>query len=237
MAIRTYTNWNKRATDKEHQKEPYKKYFFICEGVNTEQYYFKRLIDNRKELGIKPTIDIRLLEKDKDDSGISFPLNLIKYANKLKSKSEIRFDKKRDKMIIVFDADIFEYKSERYDEIIKEGKKTSNILGVTNPSFELFLLLHFEGSLDNDILGFEKEFLKEENLKSKGYTYKKLREKTGINSKKNPQIGKIADSIFVAIEQEKYINQNIYLCKGRLTSNIGKIVESIIKNEAENDIQ
>lgn len=115
MAIRTYTNWNKRESDKEIQKEPYKKYFFICEGVNTEQHYFKHLIDIKKTLEIKPVIDMRLLEKDNEDSDISFPLNLIEYANKLKSKREINFDKKHDKMVVIFDADIFEFKSDHYD--------------------------------------------------------------------------------------------------------------------------
>lgn len=235
MAIRTYTNWNRRTSDKEKQKEPYKKYFFICEGVNTEQYYFKHLIDIKKTLGIKPVIDMRLLEKDNEDSGISFPLNLIEYANKLKSKREIDFDKKRDKMIIVFDADIFEFKSDRYDEIVEKGKSSGNILGVTNPSFELFLLLHFDGSFEQDILGNEEEYLKEENLSKKGYVYQKLLKKTKMNSRKNPNIGELANNIFIAIKQEKLINQDIECCKGRLTSNIGKIVESIIKDEGESD--
>ena len=37
-----------------------------------------------------------------------------------------------------------------------------NILGVINPSFEFFLLLHFDGSLEQDILGSEEKYLKEE---------------------------------------------------------------------------
>ena len=61
--VRSYTNWNSRTTDEEEQIEPYRKYFFICEGANTETWYFKKLIDIRKELNIHPLIDIRLLEK------------------------------------------------------------------------------------------------------------------------------------------------------------------------------
>ena len=52
MPVHTYTNWNKRQSDTEEQREPFRKYFFICEGANTETFYFKRLIDMRKELGI-----------------------------------------------------------------------------------------------------------------------------------------------------------------------------------------
>lgn len=61
--VRSYTNWNSRTTDEEEQIEPYRKYFFICEGANTETWYFKKLIDIRKELNIHPLIDIRLPEK------------------------------------------------------------------------------------------------------------------------------------------------------------------------------
>ena len=50
--VRTYTDWNKRPFDQEAQIEPYRKYFFICEGSNTEVWYFKKLIDLRKQLRI-----------------------------------------------------------------------------------------------------------------------------------------------------------------------------------------
>ena len=46
--IRSYTNWNSRASDEIEQQEPFRKYFFICEGLNTETWYFKKLIDIRK---------------------------------------------------------------------------------------------------------------------------------------------------------------------------------------------
>ena len=106
--VRSYTNWNSRTTDEEEQIEPYRKYFFICEGANTETWYFKKLIDIRKELNIHPLIDIRLLEKTEGDRDISFPRRLIEFAENQKENSEIAFDKERDKMIVVFDGDIFE---------------------------------------------------------------------------------------------------------------------------------
>lgn len=63
MPVHTYTNWNTRPSDHEEQIEPFRKYYFICEGANTETFYFKRLIDLRKQLSIHPLIDIRLWEK------------------------------------------------------------------------------------------------------------------------------------------------------------------------------
>ena len=86
--VRSYTNWNSRTTDEEEQIEPYRKYFFICEGANTETWYFKKLIDIRKELNIHPLIDIRLLEKTEGDRDISFPRRLIKFAENQKEKQQ-----------------------------------------------------------------------------------------------------------------------------------------------------
>ena len=134
--VRSYTNWNSRTTDEEEQIEPYRKYFFICEGANTETWYFKKLIDIRKELNIHPLIDIRLLEKTEGDRDISFPRRLIEFAENQKENPEIAFDKERDKMIVVFDGDIFEEKVLDYDELVAEGEK-NNILA---PSAMRFII-------------------------------------------------------------------------------------------------
>lgn len=156
--VRSYTNWNSRSTDNEEQREPYRKYFFICEGANTETWYFRKLIDIRKSLNIHPLIDIRLLEKTEEDKDISFPRKLIAFAESQKENLDISFDKERDKMIIVFDADIFEEKVQDYDEVVALGE-AENILAVSNPAFELFLLLHFENAYEEKILSRMKRRL------------------------------------------------------------------------------
>lgn len=53
----------------------------------------------------------------------------------------------------------------------------------------------------------------------------------GINSKKNSAIGELAENIEIAIEQEKKINENIYQCKGQITCNIGRIIDTIRKDD------
>lgn len=82
--VRNYSNWNKRTYDQKEQIEPYKKFFFICEGANTEVFYFKRLIDLRKQLGIHALIDLCLLEKTEKDKDISHPKQLLKFAKDTK---------------------------------------------------------------------------------------------------------------------------------------------------------
>lgn len=227
--IRNYSNWNSRPNDAQEQIEPYRKYYFICEGANTETFYFKKLIDLRKQLGIHPLIDICLLEKTEEDRDISYPRKLIEYADQLKKSKEISFDKERDKMIVVFDADIFEEKVSDYEDIVALGEE-HNILAVTNPAFELFLLLHFRDSYEEDILPNKEAIIKNEKVGNQRFIYKLLLNRTGINSKKNSEIGELAKFVDVAIEQEKKVNQDIRNCKGKITCNIGMIIDSIRKD-------
>ena len=95
MPIHTYTNWNVRPSDTEEQIEPFRKYFFICEGANTETFYFKKLIDLRKNLNIHPLIDIRLMEKTEEHSNLSYPKQLLEFAETLKDK-ELRSKLRKD---------------------------------------------------------------------------------------------------------------------------------------------
>lgn len=232
MPVHTYTNWNRRPSDREEQIEPFRKYFFICEGANTETFYFRQLIDLRKQLRIHPLIDIRLWEKTDEDRNLSFAKNLVKFAEEQKKIPENDFDSEWDKMVIVFDGDIFEKKVQGYDELIAQIEER-DIAAVSNPGFELFLILHVDGSYDHKIKGHEPEYLTMDEKDSYSYAYNVLLELTGMNAKKNPKIGKLADNVMTAIAQEKMINQDIHKLKGNVSSNVGKIIESII-NEKPN---
>lgn len=188
MPVHTYTNWNSRPSDREEQMEPFRKYFFICEGANTEIFYFKRLIDLRKYLGIHPLIDICLWEKTDEDRNLSFVKNLVEFAEKQKQNPDNDFDPDRDKMVIVFDGDIFEEKVQGYDELIAFIEE-KDIAAVTNPGFELFLLLHIEGSYERNIKGHEAEFLRMDEKGRYSHAYNVLLEMTGMNAKTNSRIG------------------------------------------------
>lgn len=229
MPTHVYENWNRRPSDHEDQIEPYRKYYFICEGANTETYYFRRLIDIRKELGIHPLIDICLLEKTDEDRNLSFPKRLAEFAEAQKEVLSQEFDAERDRMVIIFDADIFEEKVQGYDEFIRDvGQR--NIIGVTNPGFELYLLLHFEGMYEDCIAGNEAAFLQQDADGKYSYAYKLLLERSGMNAKKNRRIGLLADQCLTAIAQEKKINQDIHQVHGVVSSNIGQIIEAIMQD-------
>lgn len=222
--IRTYSNWNRRSADGEAKKEPYRKYFFICEGVNTEVWYFKALIDMKKQLGIHPLIDIRLMERTDEDRGYSNPKPLIEFAEVQKKIPGNKFDPKHDKMVIIFDTDIFKDKNDEYLELLEKGMK-DNIIGVTNPSFELFLLLHYERAYEELIKPDISKILENKKIGKRRYINILFTDKSGMNPKENQHIGDLASDINIAISQEKKLNQDPYTAIGNLTSNIGKIIE------------
>lgn len=159
---------------------------------------------------------------------------MIEFAENQKENSEIAFDKERDKMIVVFDGDIFEEKVPDYDELVAEGEK-NNILAVSNPAFELFLLLHYENSYADDIEPNVEQIIKNEKDGHQTFIYKLLLARTGINPKKNAAIGELAENIGIAIEQEKKINEDIHQCKGQITCNIGRIIDEIRKDDGRKE--
>ncbi|MBR5039816.1 MAG: RloB domain-containing protein [Clostridiales bacterium] len=224
--IHIYANWNKRSADSDEKVEPYRKYYFICEGQNTEAWYFQNIIDNKKELGIHSLIEICLMEKTGEDEGVSNPKSLFNLAEREKSNPNNGFDAKHDKMIIVFDTDIYQTKPQEFRNFYELAKK-EYMLAVTNPSFELFLLLHYKDSLINVIIPEEEKILANEKIGNQRYIAKRFSAISGMNSKKNPKVGTLAKKVDIAIEQEKSINQDAESALGSLTSNIGRIIEQI----------
>ncbi len=183
-------------------------------------------------MGIHPLIDIRLWEKTGEDRNLSFAKNLVAFAAEQKEIAENEFDPDRDKMIIVFDGDVFEEKVQGYEELVQDIEK-SDIAAVTNPGFELFLLLHLEGSYEKYIKGQEAEFLNPDAKHRYSHAYKVLLEATGMNAKKNAAIGHLAEHVMLAIQQERLINQDVHQIKGKISSNVGLVIETIIKENPD----
>ncbi len=230
--IRSYNNWNTRTSNNEEQVEPYKRYYFICEGQNTERWYFEKFIDLKKEFNVSSLISIEYLEKTGKHETWSNPKALLKLANSIRKNNDIIFDAKRDVMIVVFDADIYEgQEASKYNEIVKKGIQ-NNVLCVTNPSFELFLLLHYENSYNEVITPNYSEIIKNDWVEIDGekirYIEFLFRDKTKLKPKKDKQVGELAKNVRVAIEQEKNLNSDIFKCRGKLTSNVGTVIQTIL---------
>lgn len=228
--FKEFKNWNKRDPANSNQIEPYRKYYFLCEGENTEKWYFEELINRKKELGIHPLIDIRFLERTEEDVHNSHPKRLLEYAKQLKKQGLNDFDLKHDKFILVFDADVFSKKPQAYYEIIHEAKEEGFIVAVTNPSFELFLLLHKNDAYEKYIKPKADEILQNKKTGQRKAVQIIFTDATGVNPKTNDKICEFAKNIDIAIEQESNLNQNTEECIGKLTSNVAQTINNIRKD-------
>ena len=226
--LRVFTNWNLRPSDELTQIEPYRRYFMICEGENTEKWYFERLISERKTLNINSNIDVRFVERSGDELHQSNPVKLIEHGKKIMGDESSGYEE-GDVIVLVFDVDIYKpNKLEELQNVINAANDNGFWVGITNPSFELFLLLHIEDAYSKYILPNATAIMEKKNRRAaRSNIQKLLTECVKMNPKTNKNIGSLATRIDIAIEQEQFINRELDCCMEKITSNIGKIIEKI----------
>jgi len=106
----------------------------ICEGEKTEVIYFN---DLKQLIGRQSPITIKTIRK----TGVT-PSRLVSYAKKMASDLDI--DPGRgDQVWCVFDVDDRDDKEIHKTRCLAQAKIN---LAISNPCFELWYLLHFEGS-------------------------------------------------------------------------------------------
>ena len=234
--IHEYSNWSMRTADALEELEPLRKFVFICEGSKTEDYYFKELVDHRKTLGLHPLVDIRLWEKTEGDEGISDPLALVRFAQRMKGDASLRFDRAHDRMVIVFDLDVYcrvgegragaAERAEAFEKVLVEVGK-EDVLAVTNPSFELFLMLHRKGAYQDVVLPHERDLLENRKVGHRRFAQVLFTEAFGMNPKSNPRVGLLVKDVLTAIEEERELNHCMDDCLTTLTSTVGEVIEKI----------
>lgn len=229
MALRIKKSTKQRYLE-QIEREPNKKIFIVCEGDRTEVKYFEGIRDNAKELGISDLLEVIVMNKDSESKGTSNPYSLIELANKTKEQFSCDgeyvnigiYDEKRDKFLIVIDRDKGSFLN--YREFI-DSFKDEFILGVTNPCFELWLLLHKEDSVKSIIYPRREEILENSKVSnSHTFTSKLVSKEFHMNSKTGMKFSKFKGKVFYAIEQEKDLQQDLYKLENEIGSNIGKII-------------
>lgn len=115
-------------------------------------------------------------------------------------------------------------------EELRHSVAANDILAVTNPSFELFLLLHSDGAYSRLVSSNETEILRNTKSGNQRFVQRLFSEAYGMNPKSNPSVGRLAAKIDTAIKEEKNLNQEPDHAPTHVTSNIGKVIE-VIRND------
>lgn len=214
--------------DEDVKIEPLRRYYLIFEGANTERKYFQGLDNNRKELGINSQIELVILHKEGDISSFSHPIKLLELIEEKKKslKRDGKFDKTIDRFVIVFDRDSYE-KPEDYVEFIEKASAV-NILTVTSPCFELWLILHYKDAVEKYVTpNKDRLFDNEKVSRAHSFASNLFSEVSGTNPKSGSFFNKLKGGIDFAIEQEKALEQDILKMATEIGSNVGILIEQM----------
>lgn len=215
-----------------------RKIFILSEGANTEPGFLEKVLTNATYISNKGVTFIKV-NKTENDKGVTDFDGLLKLAYTVINNKENHFNKRKDKLMLVFDLDVY-YARNNIDYIKQKIKDNcKNIIFVfANPAIELFLLLCWSSDAYEKIVAPNmNEILKNDWIistdgKKRRFVADLFFETTGIDSKINS-----ADFTFLASNIQNGVNQeNIYLSqkigagKDKLISNFGYVLEKIKNN-------
>lgn len=133
--------------EKRKKRNPNPTILIVCEGKDTEPNYFKhfktRYINVNIELANKSSIG-------KNKARSTDPVSLVKEASAYKNDKYTIREADGDRVWCIFDVDVdrnnndaLRAKQVQLDNAYKLAKKDDIRLGISNPCFELWYLLHF----------------------------------------------------------------------------------------------
>lgn len=123
-----------------HPKEQKQRFLLCFEGGKTEPGYFLSLADFLQNPLIK-LIEVEVAEHEGTD-----PKQIVEQAKRLRADAERQAKRMRDENLrydqvwCVFDRD----EHHHFDEAINQALDNKLALAVSNPNFELWILIHFQ---------------------------------------------------------------------------------------------
>lgn len=171
------------------------------EGKDTERIYFKALA---KEYS-NPRVHVHILERSVDEQNNSSPEHVLKQLNDYKSQYELEAD---DELWLVVDKD--RWTEAMLSRVATEcSKEVTMHMALSNPCFELWLLLHIE---DVALLTPEEQKQWMENRKkSKNadpYLKARLRQKMGSYHESSYDAQTLMAHVENAIERARTLDKN-----------------------------
>jgi len=201
-------------------KNPVKLIIIASEGIKAETQYFNELERICDQNIVRPFI----IRKTPDKKGHSAPQHVLKQMKDFKKNSSF---KEGDEFWLVLDVDSWT----NLEEIIATGAEDNIQMAISNPCFELWLLLHLKKVADLD--DKERKALLQNDKVSKQHTYTSrflgaaMKEVLGENCSKTrinaPSLMPYVDD---AVTRAKDMTSISGIPEG-LGSNVYRIVEQI----------
>lgn len=219
--------WSVRSQSSE--RRPKSKCFIIGEGAITEYKYLCALSTRLAKQGIPRLIELKPIQRTGLERDHSAPTKLLEQAKLIRSDKDGThdFECDVDQIVVIFDADIFRNDQNGLNQMISSFNGIATV-AITNPSFELFLLLHKKNAYQEIVLPNARQMFKNELFEGRRRFVDKLVSETfGINPKKS-RVGRLSEMFEVAVKEERNLNQSLELAADQLTSNVGLVLNGII---------
>lgn len=205
---------------------PFRTYYLIMEGTNTEPTYFRLLERELIRRRIRNNIAIVYLERTANDRGSNTPRQLFNFLQTFKRN-------KNDEdgvYFLVFDRDSFKNHSDpktAYLNFLKSIKGSGIRIIVTSPCFEIWLLLHRKNSYRELILPNANSLFRNVRV-SQSYTYisKMVFDVFGFNPKSEIPEG-FLKNLDTALGEAKNLTSDPLLMATELGENISEFISEI----------
>ncbi len=160
----------------------------------------------------------------KDDVFKDIVPNIIEYLEL--QRIILDYNSNIDVINLIVDRDKGSFKSEQYDDLVQKCNENNIKLYISNPCFEVWLLMHFDefDNLDFDKLLENKRVTASKN--SRKYSDKMLSDIIGYD-KSNLNFDMFVDKIDEAIKREKNYCEDVEKLKDNVGSNIGVLIDNM----------
>ncbi|MEI7188393.1 RloB family protein [Dickeya dianthicola] len=167
-----------------------------CEGEKTEQQYFSSISERCNELGSR--LQLKILEPRQE--GYSAPKYVLDQMDKYRKDFGIN---KHDELCLVIDRDEQAWAEAAISEVAQHCHAKQYVLALSNPCFELWLLIHYcdISTIDDQE---KNSILRNKN----GFMKKKIREVIGEYNSSSINIDHFWDLTRTAIDRAKNLDIN-----------------------------
>lgn len=171
------------------------------EGKDTERIYFKALAKEYSNL----RVHVHILERSENEQNNSSPEHVLKQLNDYKSKYDLEAD---DELWLVVDKD--RWTEAMLSHVATEcSQEVAMHMALSNPCFELWLLLHMEDAASLS-LEEQEQWMKNRRRSKNADTYLKvrLRQKLGSYHESSYDALTLIAHIEDAIERARALDKN-----------------------------
>ena len=139
---------------------------------------------------------------------------------------DLEYEKDFDIVCIIIDRDRKSFTEQQYDEVLKICNENNYRLGLTNPCFEFWLLLHFTDMKEYNLKDIFDNKRATKNAKT--FLEKCLIEKIDSYNKNRLRFSMFKENIKTAVENEKFHCNDLSGLKNELGSSVGKIISQLL---------